>query len=245
MLLEICCYSAWAAKIAYDAGAHRIELCDNPGEGGTTPSYATLKWVNEHIPIPVFTIIRPRGGDFVYKSFELEIMKADILLCKSMGFQGVVLGLLAPTGEVDYEKTAQLTELAWPMEVTFHRAFDRTKEPYKALETIKKAGCSRVLTSGQRPTASEGINLIKELVCLSANEIAIMPGSGIRSTNLSEIAKTTQAVEFHSSAGIVVPSSNFSPVSMHEHIQLLQPDTEEIKAMLKCLQTAPYPNGEN
>jgi copper homeostasis protein len=234
-VLEICCYSPTAAKIAQQAGAHRIELCDNPGEGGTTPSYGVLKWVRENVSIPVFPIIRPRGGHFVFTREEIQIMESDISLYKSMGFDGVVIGLLTPDGEVDYRETARLTELSWPMEVTFHRAFDRVKNPFKALNTIIKAGCQRILSSGQKPTAPEGSDLLKELVMAAGDSIIIMPGAGIRSSNIENLARNTGANEFHSSAGVIISEPFFSPKTLQEQLEQYLPDNQEIGLLLQSL----------
>ena len=234
-LLEICCYSPSAALVAQSAGAHRIELCDNPGEGGTTPSYGILKWIRENILIPVFPIIRPRGGHFVFSEDEFAIMAEDISVCKTLGFEGVVIGQLTANADVDYDQTAQLTEIAWPMEVTFHRAFDRVRDPMASLETIIKAGCQRILTSGQKPIAPEGAKLLSELVKAAENNIIIMPGSGVRSSNIIELAKETGAVEFHSSASIKIPEAYYTPPGMEEHLDQVLPDPKEIKSLLEML----------
>src|SRR6478735_5805917 len=148
MTLEIAVFNIQSAIMAANAGADRLELRENPYDGGTTPSYGTLKTVREKVSIPVFPIIRPRGGDFLYSDEEYEVMKKDILLCKDLGFEGVVIGMLLPEGSIDINRTAKLVKLAYPLEVTFHRAFDRAKDPLKSLEDIIKCGCQRILTSG-------------------------------------------------------------------------------------------------
>jgi copper homeostasis protein len=235
MLLEICCYSPAAAVLAAKAGAHRIELCDNPGEGGTTPSFGVLKWVRENVRIPVFPIIRPRGGHFVYTEEEISIMKDDIEICKQIGYEGIVIGILNKNGDVDFDQTAGLVELARPLEVTFHRAFDRVKEPFENLKKIINAGCSRLLTSGQTPDALTGISLITELVEAAENRIIIVPGAGIRSHNLKIIATASQAFEFHSSALKKEVEPFFIPETMEETLCQALPDEEEIKAMMQIL----------
>ena len=234
-VLEICCYSPTAAKMAQEAGAGRIELCDNPGEGGTTPSYGVLYQVRRNLSIPVFPIIRPRGGHFVFSDDEINIMANDILLCKNIGFEGVVIGLLNENGGIDKENTAKLVQLAWPMEVTFHRAFDRVRDPFEALEAIIEAGCNRILTSGQAPTASLGLDLIIELTKAADKRIIIMPGSGIRANNIRRLALETGLREFHSSAGVQVPAPYYVPVTMQESIIEVGVDPNEIKAMLQGL----------
>lgn len=234
-LLEICCYSAFAADIAQKAGAHRIEFCDNFFEGGTTPSHGNLHWAARHLTVPVFPIIRPRGGHFVYNPDEVDIMKKDILFCKNLGFQGVVLGFLNEKGMVDYGLTAKACEWAWPLEVTFHRAFDRVIDPFINLEIIKKTGCQRILTSGQYSGALEGRHLIKQLVEQAGYDITIMPGAGIRSQNLENIARMTNTIEFHSSALMHQREPYFSPKEMQESISLPVPDKNEIGQMLHIL----------
>ena len=158
--LEVIAFNIESCKLAQQSGAYRIELCDNPSEGGTTPSIGMIKAAREKVDIELFPIIRPRGGDFLYSDDEFEIMKEDILQCKKIGCDGVVIGLLNADGNVDKIRTSQLVNLAYPMSVTFHRAFDRANDPFKAMEDIIECGCERILTSGQQPTASEGIELM-------------------------------------------------------------------------------------
>jgi len=132
----------------------------NPFDGGATPSYGTLKTARAKIRIPVFPIIRPRGGDFLYTNEEFEVMQKDVLLCKELGFEGLVTGMLLKDGTIDIKRTAKLVKLAYPLEVTFHRAFDRAKDPLQSLEDVIKCGCQRILTSGQVPNAFDGKELI-------------------------------------------------------------------------------------
>ncbi|PGH37736.1 MAG: copper homeostasis protein CutC, partial [Candidatus Nephrothrix sp. EaCA] len=200
MTLEIAAFNVSSALEAAHAGADRIELCDNPAEGGTTPSYGTLKAAKEKIDIPVFPIIRPRGGDFLYNEAEFDVMLCDVTMCKEMGFKGVVVGMLLSDGKVDAERTKKLVRAAANMQVTFHRAFDRTAHPLEAMETIIECGCARILTSGLAPYASHAKKLIKELIQKSADRIIIMPGSGVRSATIASIASETGAAELHSSA---------------------------------------------
>lgn len=230
-LLEIAAYSIESAIAAEAAGAHRIELCDNPAEGGTTPSYGTLRVVREKLNIPVFPIIRPRGGHFVYSATEAEVMKQDIILCRQMGFEGVVIGLLNADATVDYATTSKFVEWAYPMDVTFHRAFDRTPNPFEALETIIKTGCTRILTSGQVPDVSKGTHLVSGLIKAAAHRITIMPGSGVRAKNIAEIALATGASEFHSSASNWRKEPYFTPDSMDENIEQNRLDKEEVAGM--------------
>jgi copper homeostasis protein len=198
--LEICCYTVESAIIAEKAGADRIELCENYTEGGTTPSYGSIKTAIDKLNIPVNIIIRPRGGDFLYSDTEFEIIKQDVKTVKQLGANGVVIGFLNSDGSLDIEKTKEIIELAKPMEVTFHRAFDRCKEPFMALEQLINIGVDCILTSGQEQTAYEGANLISNLIEKANSRIIIMPGSGVNDRNISKLIAKTKAFQFHSSA---------------------------------------------
>lgn len=206
MTLEICANSLASAVAAQNGGAQRIELCENLNEGGTTPSYGTIKKVREEIQIKVYVLIRPRAGDFFYSRTEFEIMKEDVLNCKALGCDGIVIGLLDEDGNVDKERTKELVDIAFPMGVTFHRAFDSCNNGLKALEEIIHCGCERILTSGMKNTALEGRVFLKELVEKAANRIIIMPGSGINETNISKLITETNALEYHTSAKAPVKS---------------------------------------
>ena len=198
-LIEIATSDFLTTKSAVEGGADRIELCANLAEGGTTPSYAHIKKCREAFDIALFPIIRPRGGDFLYTKDEFEIMKNDIKLCKELGCEGLVIGLLNMDGTIDMTRTSELIELAYPLEVTFHRAFDRCKDPFAALEELIEIGCQRILTSGQKPTVSEGVDLITELNKKADDRIIILPGSGVRKDNIKMLAEKTGCIEFHSS----------------------------------------------
>ncbi|WP_423736243.1 copper homeostasis protein CutC [Chitinophaga caseinilytica] len=198
--LEICATSVASCIAAEEGGADRIELCDNLLEGGTTPSYGMIAAVREKCGLKIYPIIRPRGGDFLYDDAELDIMQRDIRACKDLGCDGVVIGLLTADGKVDVERTRALVDLARPMGVTFHRAFDMTDDPFQALEDVIATGCERILTSGQRNTALEGAALIRKLVEKSAGRIRIMAGSGLRAHNAEALAKASGAPEYHSTA---------------------------------------------
>ncbi|MBX2921232.1 MAG: copper homeostasis protein CutC [Chitinophagaceae bacterium] len=235
--LEVIAFNIESVLAAGTAGAHRIELCDNPAEGGTTASYGMIKTAREKTSLQLFPIIRPRGGDFLYSNDEFEIMKRDILLCKETGCDGVVIGLLQPDGNVDKIRTAQLVEAAYPLGVTFHRAFDRVSNPFEALEDVIASGCERILTSGLKPAAPEGIPLIADLVRQANDRIIIMPGSGVRSDNIVSLARQTQATEFHSSARKTIASAmQYTNDGMQETLDTVQLNTEEVKKMLEALQ---------
>jgi len=232
--LEIAVFSVEAAVTALKAGAHRIEFCENPQEGGTTPSYGSLKTLRSYTTQPVFPIIRPRGGDFLYSRSEFEVMKADLLIVKELGYLGAVIGLLNADGSIDTKRTKELVEIAGPtMQISFHRAFDRCNDPLIALEEIIETGCKRILTSGQVPNAADAIPLLKKLVEQSAERIIIMPGSGVRSNNIKEIMQATGAKEIHSSARKMQASQmHYAKDSMNENLQATGVDSEEIKKML-------------
>lgn len=234
--LEICVFNTATAIAAAEAGADRIELCENYANGGTTPSYGYLKTTREKVSIPIFPMIRPRGGDYFHRPEEIEIIQKDIALCKELGFDGVVFGLLNRDGSIDRENTARLVELAYPLDVTFHRAFDRCKNPLEALETIIACGCTRILTSGQYPKAPDGKALIKELVDLADDRIIIMPGSGINSINLAEMMAYTGAKEFHTSARIMRPSPTeyMNPLIPEDFSQDFT-DADEIRKLKQIL----------
>ncbi len=197
--IEIATSDFTTTKSAVEGGADRIELCANLAEGGTTPSLGTIKKCRESFSIDIFPIIRPRGGDFLYTDEEFEIMKADVLLCKELGCDGVVIGLLHKDGAIDTKRTHILAELAYPLGVTFHRAFDRCRDPYEALEQLIGIGVERILTSGQQPAAPEGVQLIADLNRVAEERIIIMPGSGVRADNIKMLAEMTGCKEFHSS----------------------------------------------
>jgi copper homeostasis protein len=234
--LEICCYNVESCLAASAAGAHRIELCANPADGGTSPGFGTIKAVKEKISTPVYPIIRPRGGDFLYNTDEFEVMQSEVLLCKELGCEGVVIGMLMQDGSIDKKNCAALVQLAYPMEVTFHRAFDRAINPFEALEDIIAIGCTRILSSGQRPTAIEGASILNELIRQADDRIVIMPGSGIRAVNIAAIAQTTGAIEFHSAASMKIMSKmNFVNNAMQEELQDIIVNKHEILGMMEEL----------
>jgi len=205
-LIEIATSDFASSYAAVQGGADRIELCDNLSEGGTTQSSGTIKLCREKLTVALFPIIRPRGGDFFYTGDEYAVMTHDVKACRQFGCDGVVIGLLNADGSIDIDRTRKLIDLAYPMEVTFHRAFDRCRDPFEALEQLIEIGCTRILTSGQQPTAPAGAELIAELVKKADERIVIMPGSGVRKENIRELAAKTVATEFHSSLRTKVES---------------------------------------
>jgi len=184
MIIEVCAESYEYALKAEKAGADRIELCKDLHLDGLTPDYESAKRTIDSLNIPVFILIRPRGGDFIYSNEEFELMKRDILKFKEMGCKGIVSGVLNDDNSIDIERTKELVELSRPLEFTFHRAFDVVSDPLKEIENLIKIDIDRVLTSGQKNKAIEGLELLKELKDISKNRIKIMPGSGINTENL-------------------------------------------------------------
>lgn len=184
-MLEICSYSVEACIAAQRAGANRIELCSGFAEGGLTPSAGAMKLARKYLQIDCFAMIRPRGGDFCYSETEISQMRRDIEAAKLFGMDGVVFGILQPNGHVNITLTRELVQLAAPLKVTFHRAFDLTSNPFEALDDIIVSRCHTVLTSGQRNTALEGLDTIKELVRYADGRIDIMAGSGVSPSNAS------------------------------------------------------------
>ncbi|MCX2449803.1 copper homeostasis protein CutC [Pedobacter sp. PLR] len=204
--MEVCANSLSSALAAQEGGAVRVEFCDNLPEGGTTPSYAQLKLAKELLHILVYPIIRPRGGDFLYSDLEFRLMKEDIKICKSLNCDGVVIGILKDDGSIDKARCAELIELARPMKITFHRAFDMCNDLEQGLEDLIELGCERVLTSGAAASALAGATRIKALIKQAAGRISIMPGAGVKTDNIAEIIRITGATEFHASAKHAVKS---------------------------------------
>ncbi len=234
--LEICCFDIRSALVAQQAGAHRVELCADPGDGGTTPSLGLIKTAREKLHIQLYPIIRPRGGDFLFTDEEFEVMQNDVVLCREIGCDGIVTGMLNRDGTIDKQRCAKLVQLAYPLGVTFHRAFDRALHPLEALEDIIDTGCERILTSGQQPTAIEGAALISELIAAAGNRISIMPGAGIRSANVIDLAEKTNAEEFHTSARTYRQSDmQFVNQQMQEETSMVIADQTEIETIIHLL----------
>lgn len=203
--LEVCAFNIQSCRIAQAVGATRVELCDNPIEGGTTPSYGTILQVREVISIALYPIIRPRSMNYYYDADEWAIVKADILMCKQLGCDGVSVGAQLADGRIDKYRMQQVAEWAYPMGLTCNRAFDAVPDPAEALETLIAVGCERVLTSGLAATAPEGAALLKQLVQQADGRIAIMPGAGVRAHNI-QLLMETGATEFHTSARLAMPN---------------------------------------
>ena len=205
--LEICANAVTSALAAQEGGAYRVELCDNLKEGGTTPSFAQIALARKYLNIKLYPIIRPRGGDFLYSDLEIEIMKSDIKQCRKLHCDGVVFGVLTGDGQVDKNRCQELKQAAANLGTTFHRAFDRCKDPFQALEDVIELGFERILTSGFENVAIKGALLISKLIEQAAGRIIIMPGAGIRPDNLKELISLTGATEYHTTAKSVVTSN--------------------------------------
>ena len=204
-LLEIAVDTVEAAVAAERGGADREELCGDLSVGGVTPDAALLRAVREQIQIPVFVMIRPRAGDFVYSVAEFEEMKASIVAAKELGADGLVLGVLNRGNSVDVRRTGELVSLGKPLPVTFHRAFDETADLSRALEEVVQTGAARILTSGGGTSALEGAARIANLVSVASQRIMIVPGAGINPENILQIAVATRAREFHSGLSSALP----------------------------------------
>jgi copper homeostasis protein len=241
-ILEVCVDSVLNAITAQSAGARRVEFCANLPEGGTTPSPAQIEIARKRLHIQLYVIIRPRGGDFLYNDTEFEIMKSDIRFCGKTGCDGVVIGMLHPDGTIDRERNGELIGIArqYAMEVTFHRAFDRSADLFRAMETIVELGCERILTSGGYDTAIEGAETIRQLIEKAGERIIIMPGAGITPENAGELIRKTGLRELHGTFRSRYPSSmlyrNENLSRQEVEYELLLTDAEKIKQVLFHLQ---------
>ena len=198
--LEIACFNLESALIAQENGADRIELCADMEVGGTTPNLEMVQQARENLTIDLYVMIRPRGGDFVYTDTEFQQMQADITALKAFNVNGFVFGILKEDNTINFEQNKILVDLAKHFPCTFHRALDEVENAFEALEDIINCGFKTILTSGQRPNVIEGMHRLAELVSKADNRIVIMPGGGIRSSNIKTIQQKTHAVFYHSSA---------------------------------------------
>ncbi len=230
-ILEIAVFNPEAALLAASTAADRLELCAGYAGGGLTPSLGTMRVVREQVRnIPIYVMIRPREGDFVYTENELAIMRHDILTAKELKMDGIVCGTLTEKNEINETVCEKLVQLAHPLPVTFHRAFDCCINPMQALETLIRCGVKRVLTSGQKSSAVEGAALLADLVKAAANRITIMPGAGITAGNIHLLRERTKAIEFHASAKKINDTKD--PFGFGDSIM---PDAASIIAMKAAL----------
>ena len=210
-LIEICLEDVKSVIAAQEGGADRVELCSDLFEGGLTPSVGTVLTAKKLARIPINCMIRPRGGDFCYSDLEFQAMKEDVLAFRNAGVNGIVFGILTPEGGVDLKRSREIIGLARPLSVTFHRAFDMTRDPYKALEDLISLGVDRILTSGQEATVPEGADLLAELVKKAGDRIIIMPGCGITERNFEKMHRKIGAKEYH----VHLPSEERSEMKFH------------------------------
>lgn len=235
-ILEVCAFHIESCLIAEREGAVRVELCDNPIEGGTTPSYGTIKLVREKISILLYPIVRPRSGNYFYSEEEFLILKDDIKMCRQLGCDGISVGISDIDGKIDKERLKRIVEWAGPMGVSCNRVFDCTPDPFSALEDIISCGCERVLTSGQKSAAPLAGKLLNQLVIQADDRIVIMPGAGVKSSNIAALKKESGAMEFHSSARkIALNPVTYTNPEVIDYGNVYLADALEVKAMVGAL----------
>ncbi|WP_293309797.1 copper homeostasis protein CutC [Pedobacter sp. UBA5917] len=239
--LEVCANSYASALAAQKGGAKRAEFCDNLAEGGTTPSYAQIALAKKNLSIEIWPIIRPRGGDFLYSDIEYELIKEDIKICKSLNCEGIVIGILKEDGSIDKQRCAELIELAKPMDVAFHRAFDMSNDMDQALEDLIGLGIKRVLTSGGASSAILGAEKLSQLIKKANGCITIMPGAGINENNIQQLIAQTGATEFHASAKEFVESkmkfrnTESKMGSIEDEYRYELTSETKVKALVDCI----------
>ena len=231
VLIEVCVDSLESAIAAEQGGADRIELCGSLLEGGITPSAGLIEVVRRRVSLPLHVMIRPRGGDFCYSSHEIDIMQRDIARAKTLGTDGVVLGVLELSGRVDVERTRQFVDLARPLSLTFHRAFDMTPNIFQSLDDVCGTGAHRILTSGSEQTSLKGIEAIATLVKTAGVRIGIIAGSGINAANVSQILEHTGVREIH----VGLSSTETSPM-LYQNSRILMgklPGREYVRTLVR------------
>ncbi|TKK69760.1 copper homeostasis protein CutC [Ilyomonas limi] len=236
-ILEVCAFHVDSCIIAERAGAARVELCDNPIEGGTTPSFGTIKTAREKISILLYPILRPRSGNYFYNDHEFAILKEDIAMCKQLGCNGISVGAQKRDATIDTERLKRIVEWAGPMGVTCNRVFDCAPDPFEALEAIISCGCERILTSGQKSAAPDAAVLLAQLVKQAGDRIIIMPGAGVKSSNIKALKAISGAHEFHSSARTIAPNPvTYINKEVSDYGNVYLADESEVKAMVAALQ---------
>ncbi|HAL23059.1 MAG TPA: copper homeostasis protein CutC [Stenotrophomonas sp.] len=247
LTLEIASNSLASALAAQAGGADRIELFDNLGEGGTTPSFASIAIARERLQIPLFVLVRPRPGDFHYDALETELMLRDITQCRALGCDGVVIGALDVHGGIDMPLCRELVQAAGPLQVTFHRAFDAARDLPAALEQVIELGCTRVLSSGGQVSAEAGSSMLAALVAQAAGRIRVMAGAGIGPANIARIARLTGCSELHASAkGLRRSAMQFqNPLLRGLDPDWHQTSTATVAALRKALDDGAHKNGSH
>lgn len=234
--LEICAFNVQSCLIAQRAGAARIELCDNPVEGGTTPSYGTVRQARERVDIRLYPIIRPRSGNYYYDKDEFEIIRNDIAVFKDLGCDGISVGIATIDAEIDVERMKRIVEWAYPLGVTCNRVFDGTPDLFKSLEDLVFCGCERVLTSGGRSSAPDAGDILAGLVQQAGDRICVMPGAGIKSSNLAGLCQESGAREYHASARTIAPNPlTYINTQVSDYGNVYMADEEEVRRMVEIL----------
>ena len=234
--LEVCAFNVQSCITAEKAGAVRVELCDNPIEGGTTPSYGTIRRTREMIFLKLYPIIRPRSGNYFYDDAEFEIIRHDIQICRELGCDGISVGVQMIDGEIDKERLKRIVKWAGPMGVTCNRVFDAAPDPFRALEDIISCGCERVLTSGQKTAAPDATELLAKLVKQAGDRISIMPGAGVKSSNIRKLIDETGAFEFHASARVAAPNPvTYLNKEVTDYGNVYIADESELRAMIALM----------
>ncbi len=235
-IVEVCAFHIESCITAEREGAARVELCDNPIEGGTTPSYGTIRQVREKISILLYPILRPRSGNYFYTDEEFLILKDDIEMCRQLGCDGISVGVSRQDAQIDTERMKRVVEWAGPLGVTCNRVFDCAPDPFAALEDIIACGCERVLTSGQKTAAPEAADLLKALVEQAGDRIIIMPGAGVKSTNIARLQQACGAWEYHSSARVIKPNPvTYINTAVNDYGNVYIADAQEVRAMVQAL----------
>jgi copper homeostasis protein len=235
MTIEICAASFRSAEVAAKAGADRIELCAALPLGGLTPSYATIALAKAQLQIPTYVLIRAREGDFCYSEAEMQVMLRDIEHCKALGVEGIVWGALLADGSIAEAQTQRILESCKGMDFTFHRAFDRCKNPLESVEILYDLGVRRILTSGQQSSALKGVSLLKTLVEKTKGRMSIMPGAGISSDNILTIRNLTEATEFHLSAKETIKSPFLFQNDINDTLHYDETDIDKVKKVLEIV----------
>ena len=235
-ILELCAFNIHSCLIAQRTGVARIELCENPVEGGTTPSYGTIARARERVETRLYPIIRPRSGNYFYDDDEFEVIRKDIAVCKELGCNGISVGIATRSARIDTERMKRVVEWASPMGVTCNRVFDGTPDLCEALEQLISCGCERVLTSGGKTSAPEAADLLAALVRQAGSRISVMPGAGIKSSNLAALRRDCQAGEYHASARMIAPNPlTYINTAVSDYGNVYVADEEEVRRMVGIL----------
>jgi copper homeostasis protein len=235
LILEVCIDSVQSAIAAQEGGAGRVELCANLEYGGTTPSMTMIKSVRELVSLKVHVMIRPRAGDFCYSDLEFEAMKREILEAKTLSIDGLIFGILTNDGMIDAARTAILIEMARPLSVTFHRAFDETVNLSAALSELTRLGVDRVLTSGGKPSVDAGIQTLAGLVCEAGSSIKVLAGGGITFENVRSVVEQTGVEEIHARSSVSAVPHNSSDPNL-SHSPRIVVDPTKVRRLVDLLQ---------